>query len=202
MAGVLATVIGYLLGSFDFAVMASRLRGIDIYQVGSGNPGTANVLRTQGWKVAAPVMLGDMAKGAAAAVIGSTMAGEVAGYAAAFAAVVGHCFPVWHRFRGGKGVATALGAILWLEPWVGLGMAAVWLAALVLGRISSVGSLLAVVGMVPALVILDVPGAPVGWATAMAVLIVMRHRENIGRLLAGDERRAATDPDQGSEATQ
>ena len=107
---------GYLLGSIDFGVIASRLAGVDIYSSGSGNPGASNVLRAMGRRAAAGVLLGDLAKGVAAAAVGGFAGGELVGYAAGFAAVVGHCFPVWHRFRGGKGVSTAGGMFLWLEP--------------------------------------------------------------------------------------
>ncbi len=112
-----AFVLGYLIGSVDFAVLVARARGGDIYEMGSGNPGAANVLRNLGWRAALPVMLGDMAKGAGAAALGLWLGGsDAAGWAAGFAAVVGHCFPVWHRFRGGKGVATAFGVALMMEP--------------------------------------------------------------------------------------
>ena len=108
---IAAIVAGYLLGSVDFGVIVPRLLGVDIYGTGSGNPGATNVLRTMGRKEAALVLLGDLAKGVGAAALGSWAGGPVIGFAAGLAAVVGHCFPVWHRFKGGKGVAAAGGMV-------------------------------------------------------------------------------------------
>ena len=138
-----AFVLAYLIGSVDFAVLVARARGGDIYQMGSGNPGAANVLRNLGWRAALPVMLGDMAKGAAPPPSGRLGGSDAAGWAAGFAAVVGHCFPVWHRFRGGKGVATAFGVALWMEPLLGLVLVAVWAGLLAVTKVSSIGSLVA-----------------------------------------------------------
>lgn len=186
---VAAFVLAYLVGSVDFAVLVARARGADIYELGSGNPGAANVLRNLGWKAAAPVMLGDLAKGAVGAMLGATMGGsEVVGWAAGFAAVAGHCFPVWHRFRGGKGVATAFGVALWLEPVLGLALIAVWGVMLALVKVSSIGSLAAIVALVPGLVLFGAPGAAYAWAAAIALLVVVRHRQNIQSLLSGQER--------------
>ena len=112
MTSFLAIAIGYLVGSIDFGVIVPRLMGIDIYEHGSGNPGTSNVFRTLGKKAASVVLLGDLAKGLTAAAVGDLMAGETIGFAAGCAAVVGHVFPVWHRFKGGRGVATAIGVAL------------------------------------------------------------------------------------------
>jgi glycerol-3-phosphate acyltransferase PlsY len=186
---VAAFVIAYLLGSIDFAVLVARAKGADIYDLGSGNPGAANVLRNLGWKAAAPVMLGDLAKGAVAAMLGVVLGGtEAAGWAAGFAAVVGHCFPVWHRFRGGKGVATAFGVVLWLEPILGLGLIAVWGLLLATTKVSSIGSLVAMAILVPALALFDSPAPAYAWAAAIALLVVVRHRDNIESLLSGRER--------------
>ncbi len=190
VSAAIAVALAYLLGSLDFAVIAARLRGVDIYSVGSGNPGTANVLRNLGWKVAAPVMLGDLAKGALAAWAGRRIGGDVAGYAAAFAAVAGHCFPIWHRFRGGKGVATALGAAAALHPIVGAAMGLIWAGLLAATKISSIGSLTAIIVMTPGVALAGAPLSGVMWILAAAVLVIARHRENIRRLLAGQERRA------------
>ena len=126
MSGTLAILIGYLLGSIDFGVIVPRALGIDIYMEGSGNPGTSNVLRSVGKGPAAIVMVGDGLKGLAAAAIGSTLVDPTIGFAAGLAAVVGHVFPIWHRFKGGRGVATAIGAAIWLAPWWGLALALAW----------------------------------------------------------------------------
>lgn len=189
---IVAVALGYLVGSVDFAVVVARARGADIYQQGSGNPGAANVLRILGWKAALPVMIGDAAKGVAAAAIGTLVGGsEVAGYSAGFAAVLGHVFPIWHRFRGGKGVATAFGMVLWLEPVAGAILAATWLTLLLVTRISSVGSLAAMVLAVPVVAAFRPPPWAYLWLGAVAALVIVRHRENIGRLLSGTERRTA-----------
>jgi acyl phosphate:glycerol-3-phosphate acyltransferase len=185
-----AFVIAYLIGSVDFAVVVARARGDDIYEMGSGNPGAANVLRNLGWKAALPVMLGDMAKGAAAAAIGEALGGsEAVGWAAGFAAVVGHCFPVWHGFRGGKGVATAFGVALWMEPLLGLVLVAVWALLLAVTKVSSIGSLAAMAVLVPGLAVAGASWPEMAWAGAIVLLVVVRHRENIHSLIDRRETR-------------
>ncbi len=197
VGAVAGFVAAYLLGSVDFAVLVARARGADIYELGSGNPGAANVMRSLGWKAAVPVMLGDLAKGAVAAWVGTVLGGsEVAGFAAGFAAVLGHCFPVWHRFRGGKGVATALGAVIWMEPLVGLALVVVWALLLALTKVSSIGSLVATALMVPGVALAGASPWSLVWVGAVTVLVLTRHRENIRRLAGGEERsiRADTPP--------
>ena len=182
-----AVVLAYLLGSIDFGVIVPRTFGVDIYSAGSGNPGTSNVLRTLGKKAAALVLLGDAAKGFAAALIADLWIGGPTAYAAGFAAVAGHVFPMFHRFRGGKGVATAVGAALWLEPAVGLVLAVVWIAIAVLTKMASVASLAAAMLYVPGFALAGVRAASLWWAGATAVLVAVRHRANIDRLLSGRE---------------
>jgi glycerol-3-phosphate acyltransferase PlsY len=184
----LAVVLtGYLIGSIDFGVLIPRLLGIDIYAEGSGNPGASNVLRTVGRGAAAAVMVGDILKGVAAAALGDLVVGEVAGFAAGFAAVVGHCFPVWHRFRGGKGVAAAAGMTLWLEPLLGLGMVAAWAVLVAVTKRASIASLLVVAAYVPALALMGHRGWALVWGGAVTVLVVLRHHENVRRLVSGVE---------------
>ena len=184
---VAAIVAGYLLGSIDFGVIVPRMFGIDIYGTGSGNPGATNVLRTVGRREAALVLLGDLAKGAAAAALGNWAGGEVIGFAAGLAAVVGHCFPVWHRFKGGKGVAAAAGMVAWLEPWAFLALLGVFVLVVAVTRKASLGSLLAAVGLVPALALFGHRGWSLGLAGAAVALITWRHLPNIRRLLKGSE---------------
>lgn len=179
--------VAYLLGSIDFGVIVPRLLGIDIYAEGSGNPGATNVLRSMGRRVAGVVVLGDVAKGFIAALVGDLVVGGAAGFACALAAVVGHCFPVWHRFRGGKGVAAAGGATLWLEPLISLGVTVVWLIVVAVGRRASVASLIVAVLYVPGLLALGHRGWSIVWAASMAVLIIARHHANIRRLISGAE---------------
>lgn len=180
-------VAAYLIGSVDFGVVVPRLLGVDIYAAGSGNPGASNVLRTMGRGAGAAVLLGDMAKGVGAAALGDLVLGGPAGFGAGLVAVLGHCFPVWHRFKGGKGVATAGGVTLWMEPLLGLGALCVWGAVVALTRRASIASLVVVTGFVPALVIFGNRGWALVWAASIAVLVVARHHANIRRLLSGAE---------------
>ncbi|MBI5158323.1 MAG: glycerol-3-phosphate 1-O-acyltransferase PlsY [Acidimicrobiia bacterium] len=188
---IAAVVAGYLIGSIDFGVIIPRMRGVDIYSHGSGNPGTTNVLRTMGRKTAVFVMAGDMTKGFAAAVIGDLTGTEAVGFAAGFAAVLGHCFPIWHRFRGGKGVATAGGMMLWLEPILGVGLLAVWVLLAFAAKRASIASLVVAAALVPGVLASGHRGWPVVWSAAAATLVVVRHHENVRRLLRGAERRIA-----------
>lgn len=186
-ATIAVLVAAYLIGSVDFGVVVPRLLGVDIYAAGSGNPGASNVLRTMGRAAGAAVLLGDMAKGVAAAALGDLVVGGPAGFGAGFVAVLGHCFPVWHRFRGGKGVATAGGVTFWMEPLLGLGSLLVWGTVVALTRRASVASLVVVAGFVPALIAFGNRGWALAWAALTALLVVARHHANIRRLLSGAE---------------
>jgi acyl phosphate:glycerol-3-phosphate acyltransferase len=184
---VAVVVAAYFIGSVDFGVLVPRMFGIDIYAHGSGNPGATNVLRSVGKKVAAVVVVGDLAKGFLAAMLGGLVVGPTVAAACAFAAVVGHCFPVWHRFHGGKGVAAAGGAAFWLEPLLGGAILGVWLLVVGVTRKASVASLTVCVVYVPGMVAFGHRGWPIVWGSAMALLIVVRHHANIRRLLGGAE---------------
>jgi glycerol-3-phosphate acyltransferase PlsY len=182
-----AVVAGYLIGSIDFGVIVPRLRGKDIYAMGSGNPGATNVLRNLGRAAAAAVLVGDLLKGVAAAAVGDLVGTTALGFAAGFAAVVGHCFPIWYRFRGGKGVAAAGGALFWLEPLLGLVLLAVWIGLVATTRRASIASLALAVLYVPGLVVSGHREWSLVWAGASASLIVVRHWGNIRRLISGAE---------------
>ncbi len=184
-------VLAYLIGSLDFAVIIARLRGEDIYSMGSGNPGASNALRSMGKAAGALVLAGDLVKGLAAAAIGAGLGGSAAlASAAGFAAVVGHCYPVFHRFRGGKGAATFAGMLLWVAPWAGLGMAAVFAGVVAATRIASVGSIAGAALAAPlAIWIDDVRGWVLVWVLAALTLVMYRHRGNIARLIRGAERK-------------
>jgi glycerol-3-phosphate acyltransferase PlsY len=184
-----AIVVAYLLGSVDFGVIVPRVLGVDIYQHGSGNPGTSNVFRTLGKKAAAVVLVGDVAKGLLAAAIGAGWVSVPVGFACATAAVVGHTFPVWHGFRGGRGVATALGAAIWLEPVFGLVTAAAWGGLVAATKVASVASLAAMAVYVPGFVLAGHRGWSLAWAAATAAIVVARHAPNIRRMIRQDERR-------------
>ncbi|MGH8936274.1 MAG: glycerol-3-phosphate 1-O-acyltransferase PlsY [Acidimicrobiia bacterium] len=186
---LVALVIAYLLGSIDFAVWVSRAKGVDIYQVGSGNPGTANVMRALGKRYAALVLVGDALKGLVAAGLGEALGGSQAiGFAAGLAAVLGHCYPLWHRFRGGKGVATAGGVLAWLAPWA---LAAFLVAYALMVRLTGISSLGSLTGLALALPVAALAGAggwELVWLAGLVGLVFYRHQENIRRLVRGEER--------------
>ena len=185
---VLAAAIGYLLGSIPFGLLLTRLAGYgDVRQIGSGNIGATNVLRTGSKGLAALTLLLDLAKGAAAALIGAQW-GVEAMLAAAAAVIAGHIFPVWLGFRGGKGLATALGVVIviaWQVAALGL---AVWLGVLLLTRYSSLAGLVATVAAVVYAGITVGP-ARAALIAAIALVIILKHHENIRRLIAGTESR-------------
>lgn len=198
MQVMIALGASYLIGSIDFGVIVPKLFGVDIYDSGSGNPGTSNVLRTMGKGPAALVMVGDALKGTVAAAIGGYFGGAGAAWSAetlavacAFAAVLGHVAPLWHRFRGGRGVATAIGALLYLAPVFGVVLAIGWLAMTFIGKIASIASLVAMAVYVPGLALAGYRGWSLAWALAIVVLVVARHRSNIVALARGEERRVA-----------
>jgi glycerol-3-phosphate acyltransferase PlsY len=183
-----AIAIAYLVGSVNFGIVVASIRGIDIRSVGSGNTGTSNIFRTLGKKSAAIVLLGDGLKGAVAAAVGSVWIGGDFGWVTLFAAVVGHSFPIWHRFKGGKSVATAIGGVAVLVPWVGGVLAVIWIAILVVWRTASIGSLVAMALLVPLVAVSGHTGVATGWAAAIAAFVVMRHSDNVRRLVSASER--------------
>ncbi len=188
---------GYLLGSIPFGVLVTRWGGAgDVRAIGSGNIGATNVLRTGRKDLAALTLLGDAGKGVVAVVVARGLWGETAGALAGGAAFIGHLFPVWLGFKGGKGVATALGIMLAAAWPAGLMALATWLLVLAVFRISSL-SALAAAALSPVYAALIHAAAPVRTLILFAaVLVVLRHRANIARLLSGQEprvgRRSAT----------
>jgi glycerol-3-phosphate acyltransferase PlsY len=191
MSPAVPIAIGYLLGSIPFALLLSRrLQGIDIRRAGSGNVGAANVLRTAGVRAALVVMLLDVAKGAGSVLIAQRwMAGDAAPAAAGLAAIVGHIYPVWLRFRGGKGVATACGVFSVLTPWAMLPALVLFIATVWATGFISLGSLMATIAIGPIAYGMDAPRAAVAAALGAAAVIVFRHRSNLVRLRTGTERR-------------
>jgi glycerol-3-phosphate acyltransferase PlsY len=186
---LIAIAFGYLIGSVPFAQLLSRRRGIDLRRVGSGNVGASNVLRTSGVRPAVVAMCLDAVKGALAVLVAERiLPGGATPAAAGVASVIGHVYPVWLRFRGGKGVATAAGVFSVLAP-VALGLAcAAFVLAVWITRYISVGSLVGSATLVGLTLAGDDPLVPLA-AAASAAVIVVRHRTNVGRLLAGTERR-------------
>lgn len=181
--------LGYLIGSLPFAVIVSKLFGLaDPRSFGSGNPGATNVLRTGNKAAAALTLLGDAAKGwLAMAIVAKLGAGETATALSGLAAFLGHVFPVFLKFKGGKGVATAIGVLIGLDGWLALGAAAVWLATAIVSRYSSLAAITAAC-VAPTLALAwHGPGAVSLVVGLMCLLLIWRHRGNLGRLIAGTE---------------
>lgn len=187
---MLPILLGYLAGSVPFAYLLARLKGIDVRQAGSGNVGAANVLRTTGLWRGVMVMSLDVAKGIGAVAIANMLAGGTALIAlTGAAAVVGHVYPVWLRFHGGKGVAVAAGVFTMLSPGATAMAAALFLAIAWMTRYISLASIAATLALPPAAWILGSPLSVVLVAAGTSILILFRHRTNWHRLRAGTERR-------------
>jgi glycerol-3-phosphate acyltransferase PlsY len=187
----LALLGGYVLGSIPFGLLLAKAAGKgDIRAIGSGNIGATNVLRTGSKGLAAATLLLDGAKGFLAVWLAWRYLPDAAPLAA-LGAVLGHCFPVWLRFRGGKGVATTLGVCLGLAWPIGLAYAAVWLAAMAATRISSVGGMSAALAAPVAAAVMG-RGELVPVLAVTALIVVWLHRENIARLRAGTEPRVGS----------
>lgn len=185
----LAAILGCLLGSVPFGIVITRVLGLgDLRALGSGNIGATNVLRTGHRGAAAATLILDAAKGAAAVLAGRALLAEDAAQLAGAAAFLGHLFPLWLGFRGGKGVATFLGLLLALAWPAGLAACAVWVAVAAVFRISSLAALVAAAAA-PLLALALGEGAAAGLAAALAALVWLRHRANLARLLAGTEPR-------------
>jgi glycerol-3-phosphate acyltransferase PlsY len=188
LQAIAAFVFGYLCGSIPFGVLLTRLAGApDVRSIGSGNIGATNVLRTGRKGLAAATLLGDMLKGTVAVLIVSHFFGQHSAIIAALGAFLGHLFPVWLRFKGGKGVATFIGLLLGFQAWLALiGFCAIWLALAALTRYSSLAALIASAAT----------PAVLWWAgdvrlaqlfLLLAALLWIMHRANIARLIAGSE---------------
>ena len=185
----LVAIICYLLGSVPFGLVLTRLTGSgDLRAIGSGNIGATNVLRTGRKGLAAATLLLDGLKGAVAVWIGAWLLPDSGALIGGVAAFIGHCYPVWLRFKGGKGVATMLGVTLALSWIAGLIFAGVWLAMLALVRISSVSGMAAALSAPVAAYLLGMGDAPIALAI-MALIVLWRHRSNIARLMRGEEPR-------------
>ena len=192
MENVLAALLGYIVGSVPFAFLLSRRRGIDLRVAGSGNVGAANVLRTSGVRSAVLALCLDAAKGSVAVVVAQRMASPGAAVAAGFASIIGHVYPVWLGFKGGKGVATATGVFAILAPPALAVAVGAFLVGVIATRYVSVGSLAGAITLVGATLATAAPPAVVVGAVLTALLILLRHRDNIIRLVAGTERRVGT----------
>lgn len=182
-----ALVLGYLLGSIPFGVILTRLAGYgDIRAIGSGNIGATNVLRTGNKTLAAATVLGDGLKGTAAVLIAGAWLGPTAALVAGLGAFLGHCFPVWLNFRGGKAVATFLGVLLGLAWPFAIGFALVWIGMAAIFRISSLAALTATL-LTPIALLLTGRGTLALLFALLTVIAWVRHADNIRRLIAGTE---------------
>jgi len=194
MGTIALVILCYLIGSLSFAVMVSRACGLpDPRTYGSGNPGATNVMRSGKKTAAALTLLGDGAKGWAAVFLAQFLAPqwgvhEMGIALAALAAFLGHLFPVFFGFKGGKGVATAAGILLALNLWLGLAVLATWITVFILSRISSLSALIAAISApLYAAFFLGNSKLTVGMVLVLALLLIWRHRSNIRNLLQGKE---------------
>jgi glycerol-3-phosphate acyltransferase PlsY len=184
---LLWAVLGYLIGSVPFGVVVARVMGLgNLREIGSGNIGATNVLRTGSKPAAAATLILDAAKGAVALLLARAITGEDAAQIAALAAMIGHCYPVWLKFSGGKGVATFLGIMLALAWPVGLAICLAWLVGAGLTRMSSMGGLVAAAVSSVLVVVMGYGGGYL-LCLALTVLVMWRHRTNISRIRAGTE---------------
>lgn len=208
MNEAIALLVGYLLGSIPFGYLAGRLKGIDIRSSGSGNIGAANAFRILGRKWGIGVMVGDIAKGLAAVLIARAITDDPWPILAGAAVMVGAIFPVWLRFKGGKGVAAAGGVTIGLFPIVSALLVPLWVVLVVVTRITSVGSIAAAALFAPVAGLFGYDWPYLVLAGAIGLMVIVRHRGNIKRLLAGTEnkidlrkrRQAATVPPDGNDA--
>jgi glycerol-3-phosphate acyltransferase PlsY len=196
MNALVFVLLGYLLGSVPFAVIVSRAFGLaDPRSFGSGNPGATNVLRSGNKLAALLTLIGDAAKGWVAMWLAAQLSNELGADAqmavaiAGIAAFIGHVFPLFLKFKGGKGVATALGVLAGFNIWLALICAGIWLLVALVTRYSSLAALLAAVSAPAAAALLGIGNEALIAVTAMSALLILRHRDNIKRLLAGTESR-------------
>ena len=189
MNEAIALVAGYLLGSIPFGYLAGRLKSVDIRALGSGNVGAANVFRNLGRSWGVGVMAGDIGKGVAGVLIGRALTDDPWPIFVAAAVMVGAIFPVWLRFHGGKGVAAGGGVMIGLFPLVSALLVPLWLVIVLVFRMTSLGSVMAAAAFTPLAAAFGVSWQYLVLAGAMSLLVLVRHRANIARLLAGKEAR-------------
>jgi acyl phosphate:glycerol-3-phosphate acyltransferase len=190
MSAVIIAIAGaYLLGSIPFGYLAGRARGVDIRTLGSRNVGATNVFRTLGKPIGIAVMVLDIAKGVVAVVIARILTDDPWPLVAAGAAVVGHVYPLWLRFKGGKGVAVGCGVAIGLVPWVALALVPVWVLLVGLTRYVSLASIVVAVASAPTVWLFGCERSAVVFAVIVGVAVVVRHRANIVRLVRGEELR-------------
>ena len=190
MNAFIAIVCGYIIGSVPFAFLLARREGVDLRASGSGNVGASNVMRTTGLSMGVLAMMLDGLKGVVSVLLAERIAtASLAPVAAGLASMLGHVYPPWLRFRGGKGVATAAGAFAVLAPAAATAASLVFIISVVATRIISVGSVNAAVTLVIVTMLARSSGAVIAGAVVAAAIILFRHRGNIARIVAGTERR-------------
>lgn len=187
MYSVALIILCYLIGAIPFSYLVSQLKGVDIRMRGSGNVGATNVLRTLGPALGAAALGGDFLKGLAAAWIGTMAGGEWLMVGCALAAVLGHCYSVFLRFRGGKGMATSAGIVLYLLPKMFLIMLVVFVVVVALLRYVSLGSITVAILFPILTLVMNEPHELLVFSVLLAALVVYRHSENIDRLRKGTE---------------
>lgn len=193
---MLKIVLAYAVGSVSGSLLLGKLRHIDIRTMGSGNAGGTNALRSVGKKFALVVTLIDVAKGAIAAGLipwipmpglENSINARVLAACCGFAAVLGHCYPVWHGFHGGKGASTAVGVLAVLQPWALAGMFLTWFGVIGFTGWVGLGTMLAGVSIIPSMLLLDAPVEFLCLGTGIAVFMIFTHRSNIRKMLRGEE---------------
>ena len=184
---VLLATAGYFIGTVPSAIMVAKANGIDITAVGSGNPGASNVARALGMRKGAYVYGLDAVKGAVATGLGLAIFGNAAAFWCAAAAVIGHVYPITRRFAGGKGVATASGAMLVVHPFISLGLLFLWAVLSKTTKKASVSSLIITFLLPVCIAAAGAPGWEVGATVGIGVLVVIRHIPNLRRLRSGLE---------------
>jgi glycerol-3-phosphate acyltransferase PlsY len=187
--------VAYLLGTFPSADLVARQHGVDVTKAGSGNPGASNVIRLLGWKAGALVLVLDAAKGAIAAAIGLAIDGHRGAWILGVAAVVGHVFPVWRRFKGGRGVATGAGVFLVVYPYITIALAIVWVVIARGLHKASVASLVCALAAPVAVALAGGSALDIAVVLGVALLLVSRHASNLRRLFRGEEHGLGTRAD-------
>jgi glycerol-3-phosphate acyltransferase PlsY len=195
VTGVLLLVpVAYLVGTFPTAALVARATGHDVLREGSGNPGASNVYRLAGWKAGLIVLVGDVAKGVVPSAVGLALDGHRGAYLLGFAAVVGHVLPVTLRFRGGRGVATAAGALAVIYPLIALVLAVGWFVIARGLRKASVASIVATVAFPVLVALTGNAWGDVLITSALALVVLARHASNLRRLFRGEEPGLGGDP--------
>lgn len=186
----LISLMSFLVGSIPFGVLFARAKGINLRDVGSGNIGATNVLRSAGKAAALLTLLGDALKGVSAVALGRVFGvGPVYEGLFGLMAVMGHDFSIFQRFKGGKGVATSIGVMLIYAPKAGILTVIIWLATVIISRLSSLGAIVSFFVLPLTVALMGYAAEAVAFSAALSALLVIKHRENLRRLFSGTERR-------------